>query len=84
MNKFENIKSGSCFSVLGVTYQMVRDTGEVVDQPNRNQWGRREGGTHKARKVAVRVWQRHRGWSYVQYVAFADYYSPVKVPNPSM
>lgn len=76
MNKFEGMKPGTLFTVMGVEYEFVRDAGEI-DQGNRNQWGRSEPGTHKAQKIVVRVNMRHRGWSHPKYVGFAHYITPI-------
>lgn len=66
----ENVPAGTFFTYLGVNYRCVRQTGQVIDMANRNQWGRSVGGTHKAHKVCVTVDKRHRGWSRPHYTAF--------------
>lgn len=81
MNKVENIKPGTIFYILGVKYLMMRDTGNTVDQPNINQWGRRTGGTHKARRVVVQTFRHHRGWSKPHYLAVADHHRIVVDPD---
>ena len=68
MNTIENVKPGQTFKCLGVEYKMLRFAGEV-QMPNRNQWGRSEGGHHTALKVAVKVNRHHKGWRF-SYVGF--------------
>lgn len=68
MNKIEDVKPGQTFLCMGVEYKMLRHAGEV-QMPNRNQWGRLEGGTHTALKCAVKVNKRHKGW-WFSYTAF--------------
>ena len=47
---------------------MLRHTGDV-EQRNRNQWGRAEGGTHIEHGCAVKVNRLHKGW-WFSYVSF--------------
>lgn len=68
MNKIEDVKPGQTFSCLGVEYLMLRFAG-MCEQPNRNQWGRSEGGTYTAHRCAVKVNRRHKGW-WFSYTAF--------------
>lgn len=71
MNNIKNLAPGTRFHFFGVDYEMVRVTGEVVDMPKRNQWGRSIGGTYKADKVVVKVNKGpRRGWSLPHYTAF--------------
>lgn len=72
--KVTEIAPGQKFTILGVEYIMVRQTGEVIDVSNRNQWGRAEGGTHKAHKVVVKINKRRYGWSYPKYMAIEEFY----------
>ncbi len=71
MSEIENVKPGQTFRVLGVAYRMVRDTGKVIDQPKRNNWGRLIGGTYKAHRMVVQTWDyRRKDWGRPHYVAF--------------
>lgn len=67
MMNIENVKPGTDFSYLGFSYRLVRQTGQVIDAPNFNRWGRRVGGTHKAHRIVV---QSLTGRSRPRYVAY--------------
>lgn len=68
MMNLNDLTPGTRFTSLGVEYEFLRMAGESV-QPRRNQWGRAEGGTYIADRVAVKVNKRHYGWRF-SYVAF--------------
>lgn len=68
MNTIENVKPGQHFTCMGVEYLYLRNAG-MCTQPNRNQWGRSEGGTYQAHRIAVKVNKGHKGW-WFSYTAF--------------
>jgi hypothetical protein len=69
MNENKNLKSGTYFLYGGMAYQFVRDAKRQQQTPNRNQWGRAEGGTHTSDVLVVRINMRHKG-IWTKYVAF--------------
>lgn len=66
-----DVKPGTFFHSFGGDYEMIRQTGEIVERGNRNQWGRSEPGTHKEIKCVVRHYRGpYRGWTRPHYATF--------------
>lgn len=69
MIKIQDVKPGQTYTTTwGGEYKMLRACGEI-QQMNRNQWGRAEGGTHTELKFAVKANRLHKGWWFM-YVSY--------------